>query len=115
MLTIKIKIGFDNKRIQKKKTGINTAVWLAAFFDSAVWLLDTILLLRLLDTIPFYPFGFVFMAGVFLMYLLYLMLKTRFLRRKYGGKRCGEEFGHMGTLLAAVSIVLVFGKIVLSL
>ena len=105
MLTIKIKIGFDNKRIQKKKTGINTAVWL----------LDTILLLRLLDTIPFYPFGFVFMAGVFLMYLLYLMLKTRFLRRKYGGKRCGEEFGHMGTLLAAVSIVLVFGKIVLSL
>lgn len=115
MFTIKIKIGFDDKQIRKKREiGIKSAVWIVAFSDSAVWLLDTLFLLWLFDTVPLYPMGFCFMAGILFLYFIYLMIKKRFLRKKYGRKRCEEEFGHMGVLLAAVGAVLVFAKAMLT-
>ena len=109
MVTIKIEIGFDRERIKKKKEpDIKKAALLAAVFDSAVWIADTALLLKFFSDIPLFPFGIFVIAGVFFLYFVYLGIKTQFLIRKFGKETYGEEFGHTGILLAAVSAVILF-------
>lgn len=115
MVTIKIEIGFDKAPVRKKREpDIKKKVWLAAFTDSAVWLLDTALLLKLLYAVPLYPFGMLFITCVFLIYLVYLIIKTQLLIKKYGKEIYVDEFGHTGALLAAVSVILMFFFVVTS-
>lgn len=111
MVTIKIEIGFDrfDKEHEEEKSvsGIKAAALLAAFADSAVWILDTALLLKLFHALPVYPFGMFFIISAFFVYLAYLLIKTHVLIRKYGREKYKEEFGYMGLLLAAVSAILI--------
>lgn len=107
MLSIKIEIGFDEKHTgQKKEPDIKKAVFLAALFDSAMWIADTALLLKFFYTMPFRPFGIFFMCSVFLIYLVYFTIKTWILTKKYGKEVYRKEFGNTGILLAAVSAVI---------
>ncbi|MDE7207916.1 MAG: hypothetical protein K2N90_12310 [Lachnospiraceae bacterium] len=109
MLSIKIEIGLNKDHIDKKgEPDIKKAVLLAALLDSAVWIADTVLLLKFFYSIPLYPYGIYFIFCVFLMYLVYFIIKTRYLIKKYGKEVYREEFGQSGTLLVAASAVLLF-------
>jgi len=115
MVTIKIEIGVDREHVKKKKEhDIKKAALLAALVDSIVWMADTALLLKLFYGIPLYPFGGGLIAGVFFLYFAYLIMKARILVKKFGKEIYGEEFGHTGILLAAVSAGILFLLIVIS-
>ncbi len=116
MITIKIKIGFKNKHSKiKKESGIQKAVIFAAFADSAVWLLDTALMLKFFYVIPLSPAGVFLLAGIFFLYPAYLVFRTWIFIKKYGKERYHKELGHTGMLLAAVSAVHMFLLIVTAL
>ena len=109
MLSIKIEIGLNKERIDKKnEPDIKKAVLLAALLDSAEGIADTALLLKFFYSIPLYPYGMYFIFGVFLMYLIYFIIKTRYLIKRYGKEAYQEEFGQTGILLVAASAMLVF-------
>ena len=115
MVMIKIEVGFDKERVKKKRSSdVKKTVFLTALLDSAVWIADTALLLKLFYGIPLYPFGIWFITGVILLYFIYLIAKTQIVNRKFGKKLYKEEFGHTGLLLVAVSALLVFFLIVMS-
>lgn len=115
-MTIKIKIGYKKKHSKmKKESGVQKAVLFAAFADSAVWLLDTALMLKLFYAIPLSFAGVFLLAGVFFLYPAYLVFRTWIFIKKYGRERYRKELGHTGMLLAAVSAVHMFLLIVTAL
>lgn len=106
---INIEIGFGKE--QESKTtefDIRKTAWLVALADSAIWLVFCGFSLTLLYGAIRYAYALSFIIGILVIYLIYLLVKARFLTGKYGRNVYRDKFGNTGFLLVAASVVLLF-------
>jgi len=109
MVTIKIEIGFGKEQKSRHtEFDIKKAAWIAALADSIIWLVFGAISLSLFYGTMQNAYALPFMAGALFVYLLYFIIKARFLTGKYGRSVYQKEFGNTGLFLVLFSIVLYF-------